>query len=1516
MGSDADVGYLEGKRVRSFMLDEEKTKKQLIDELNSLRANLVDAKQQEPGDAISGLEYARGLKWKDFLLGIYEKSFSLADEELYRYVLDEVVCLTNSEIGFLHRVSEDQQSVILTIWNGEALKHCTAVYDTHYPVDQAGNWVDCVRLKRSIVYNDFSQAPNRKGLPAGHNAIQRFMSVPVIEHGKVLIIFGVGNKPENYEDEDVFQTQMVANSLQSILTRRYAEKQLRDNEERLSLTLKATRDGIWDWDLAQGTGYASPGYYSMLGVDPDDGPLNSEAWWRLIHPDDVGKVKQSLNRVTLIQPTDQDDVPAVEFRMQKKTGGWCWILARGRVVAWDEVGHPLRMVGTHTDITERKQAAEALRESEERYRTLFDTANDAILLLDQSLKYVECNAKSLEMIQRSRNELLGHSPLDFCPVLQPDGRESRAAVMAYLNAAEAGHLQKFYWQSARKDGSMLDMDVSVNAVTLGGRKYLQVIARDITEQRKAEGILKANEALRNHLFESSVLPIIVMDPITYRFIDCNAAAIAIYSFASIEEVLGRTPLDFSAPVQYDGTPSPEKARHFINRALDDDFVVFEWLHQRFDGTQWDAEVHLKRFNSGNDILLQFTLIDITERKRAEEALRESEGKFKDLVEEAIVGVYLIQDDRIKYVNAKFAEIFGYGIDELTDKMSLQDIIFPDDMPLVQENIRKRISGEVKSIHYSFRILAKNGELRDVEVYSSITHYQGKPALIGMMLDVSEKIRTEDALRQNEATLRSIFNATSVGICIMKDRKFQSANKAWYGLFGYSESDIIGQSTWLLYENEEEYERVGRELYANLGNCGLASVQTRLRRKDGTFRDAVVIATPLQQEDISQGAVVTIEDITDRKRAEEELKYHNTLLSIQQEASIDGLLVVDEAGRMLSFNRRFVEMWRIPAEVTALKADELALQAVLDRLAYPEGFLENMRHLYAHAEETSHNEILLKDGRTFDRYTAPVTDNDGRYYGRIWQFRDITEWKQAEETIRASERRLNDVIEFLPDATLVIDWDGQVLAWNRAMETMTGVKKEDMLGKGDYEYALPFYGVRRPILIDLALRQDELTEKQYTAIRRFDDMLFGEAYTPNLPPGDIHLSATASVLRDSDGNIIAAIECIRDITERSRLESQLRQAQKMEAIGTLAGGIAHDFNNILASMFGYTELAMMNQDRADLQSGYLEQVMKASERAKNLVNQILVFSRQREQEKKPVDVRIIAKEALKLLRASLPSTIKMDQQISSVPATVMADPTQIHQIMMNLCTNAAHAMRENGGVLEVSISNLIVSDAMRVINQGFKPGLYVHLMVRDSGHGIEAAIIDKIFDPFFTTKRHQEGTGLGLSVVYGIVKSYDGVIQVKSDLGQGTTFHVYIPAIEEVKETEVRKAEPVVPRGTESILLVDDEEPLVLAMAQYLENMGYDAVFVTASSDALAMVTENPQRFDLVVTDMTMPQMTGMKLSQKILSLNPNIPIILCTGYNETITEDEAKQNGIREFVLKPIQLQKMARLVRQVLDIP
>jgi nitrogen-specific signal transduction histidine kinase/CheY-like chemotaxis protein len=339
--------------------------------------------------------------------------------------------------------------------------------------------------------------------------------------------------------------------------------------------------------------------------------------------------------------------------------------------------------------------------------------------------------------------------------------------------------------------------------------------------------------------------------------------------------------------------------------------------------------------------------------------------------------------------------------------------------------------------------------------------------------------------------------------------------------------------------------------------------------------------------------------------------------------------------------------------------------------------------------------------------------------------------------------------------------------------------------------------------------------------------------------------------------------VRDITERQHLEGQLRQLQKMEAVGTLVGGIAHDFNNILAAILGYTELALSKIARRSLSKRYLQEVLTAAKRAKNLVQQILAFSRRTEAERRPVRLVPLVREALSLLRASLPSTIEIRQYIDKEAGTVLADPTEVHQSLMNLGVNAEYAMRRTGGTLEVRLEAVEVDPAMAAAYPHLRPGAYVRLTMRDSGHGIPPDIMERIFEPFFTTKGIGEGTGMGLAVVHGIVTSYGGAIMVKSAPGCGTTFTIYLPRLDQAVEDEAALPEPIPAGSGGCILLVDDDEGLVRLGREVLALLGYDVVAYTSSREALEAFRAAPERYDLVITDQTMPQMTGETLTQEL-----------------------------------------------------
>lgn len=402
------------------------------------------------------------------------------------------------------------------------------------------------------------------------------------------------------------------------------------------------------------------------------------------------------------------------------------------------------------------------------------------------------------------------------------------------------------------------------------------------------------------------------------------------------------------------------------------------------------------------------------------------------------------------------------------------------------------------------------------------------------------------------------------------------------------------------------------------------------------------------------------------------------------------------------------------------------------------------------------------------------------------------------------------------------------------------------------------------------------------------------------------------------NILAArasaeIERIRMEEEKKKIETQLYQAQKLDAIGTLAGGIAHDFNNILQSIILNAELALLEQDPAGAGYYRMENVLKAAKRATDLVNQILLFSRQSEIELRPLQMNLIVKEAIKMLRSSLPTTIDIRQEISQGWELVMADPTRLQQIITNLATNAAHAMRGEGGTMSFILKPENISEDETVNYQGLDPGSYMKLEVSDTGHGIDPSIIDKIFDPFFTTKERGEGTGLGLAVTLGVVRDLGGAIIVESEPDTGSKFSVFLPRIEREVPQRVEEIKPL-QKGEEVILLVDDEKALVDAHAEAFKKLGYQVVSRYSSMDALEAFRTQPEKFDLVITDQTMPRMTGLQLAREMINIRPDMPIILCTGFSELDLEQEAKSIGIKKFIMKPLILRELSKVVRDVLD--
>ncbi|MBC8391948.1 MAG: PAS domain S-box protein [Deltaproteobacteria bacterium] len=515
-------------------------------------------------------------------------------------------------------------------------------------------------------------------------------------------------------------------------------------------------------------------------------------------------------------------------------------------------------------------------------------------------------------------------------------------------------------------------------------------------------------------------------------------------------------------------------------------------------------------------------------------------------------------------------------------------------------------------------------------------------------------------------------------------------------------------------------------------------------------------------------------------------------------------------------------------------------------------------------------------------------------------REINERLQTERALVESEEKYRLHFESVSDVIYSIDSSYKVFSVSPSVERILGYMPEELVDR-------PFQDLKilNPDYLEKAL--DEVM--RVFSGERIDSSIY-EFFTKD---GTKKIGEVSGAPLIRNGSVIAVIAVARDITERKRLEEQLVQSQKMEAIGTLSGGIAHEFNNILGIMLGNTELALMDVPELNPIHDNLREVKKACLRAKDVVRQILSFSRRTEQELRSEKIGHIVKESINFLRSSIPSTIEIRQKIVSDKDIVLTDSTQINQVLINLCTNAFHAMGKEGGILEIKLDNMVIDAQTLSQYPGLKQGRYVKLSVSDTGRGIEPEIIDRIFDPYFTTKEVGKGTGMGLTVVHGIVTNHGGTITVSSEPEKGSSFHVLLPVVEKEVITEEVSVESL-PTGDESILFVDDDPSIIAIGRRALERLGYQVVEKTSSIDALELFKLKPKEFDLVITDMTMPNMTGDKLAGELMKIRSDIPIILCTGYSEHISEEKAKEIGIRCFVMKPLVMRDLANTIRKVLD--
>jgi PAS domain S-box-containing protein len=752
------------------------------------------------------------------------------------------------------------------------------------------------------------------------------------------------------------------------------------------------------------------------------------------------------------------------------------------------------------------------------------------------------------------------------------------------------------------------------------------------------------------------------------------------------------------------------------------------------------------------------------------------------------------------------------------------------------------------------------------------------------------------------------------------REVVAWNKAMEDMTGIKAQGILGKGNYeyalpihgvrgpvladLIFEPDTEI--IGRYAFIHREEDTLVAETDQMLFINGRGLYLQAKASPIHDRDGNLvGAIESLHDITERKLAEE-LRESEERFRFLAENTGDVLY------RLNYGSMRYDYLGPAIKQLTGYWADEInafgfhklvkKIELPGEEESSPEAIIQN--RLSGKAERFQADYLITaRSGelKWVRDHSSPWCDHSGKVIGSVGSLSDVTERKQTEDALRESEKRFRMLAEKAPLGISLMNSDLTFEYLNPMFTEILGYTADDLPGIWEwFEKSYPDPAFRAEAI---AAWEQDLREYRETG------KVKERTYSICCKDGRQKMVLIRSALMDDGKHLLT----YQDTTDQRNLEVHLRKIHKMEAIGTLAGGIAHDFNNILAAVIGYTEMTLSKAGKGSTTERNLGQILKAANRARDLIKQILIFSHDGEKEHRPVHIRHIVKEALKLLRASIPRTIEIRQRVELTrDGVVLADPTQIHQVLMNLCANAAYAMREKGGCLEVSLTDVNPGTELLGRYDRLSDAPHIKLAVSDTGCGIEPAILERIFDPFFTTKGQGQGTGMGLAVVHGIVKSHGGVITVNSELGKGATFAIYLPRLED--EVAPQKAVPsVAPRGSGRILFVDDEETLAELGKQVLTELGYEVIAMTSSREALAVFRAQPGWFDLVFTDYTMPEMNGADLVQKILSLRPDIPVILCTGYSEIINAEKAREIGIRAFLMKPLSHLEVAQVVSTAL---
>lgn len=878
---------------------------------------------------------------------------------------------------------------------------------------------------------------------------------------------------------------------------------------------------------------------------------------------------------------------------------------------------------------------------------------------------------------------------------------------------------------------------------------------EAVKRKQAEEALRESEERFRLLYERAPLGYQSLDEHGH-LLEVNQAWLDTLGYTR-EEVIGKSFGDFLHPDWVD-----HFKQNFSRFKADGESRGVEFKMMKKDGSLIMVAFNGKigRDEKGDFKQTHCILHDITSQKKSEEALQESEDKFRSFAEQSLVGIYLISNDVFKYVNPKFAEIFGYSVDECLNNMHFPQLVHPEDLATVEKQVGRRLSGETKAVRYSFRGIKKSGETIHVEIFGSSMLLKGKSVATGTMLDITEAKRAQEALLNQTYFLQKAQEIGQIG--------------TW-------ELDI--KKNELLW-TDENYKIFG------------LPIGTKLTYK--TFLNCV--------------------HPDDREYVDKEWKaaFDKKPYDIEHRLLVDGKVKWVREKAELHFNEK--------------------------------------------------DECIRGTGFT----------------------QDITVRKQAEEALQESEEKYRSMMESMKDPIYICSQDYRVEYMNPSMIQRTG---RDATGENCFK-ALHDLDEKCPWCLHYKTQQGEYYESEIVS-----------------PKDNRSYHVSSSPIVHGDGSI-SKMTVFRDTTDLKKLETQLQQASKMEAMGTLAGGIAHDFNNLLMAIQGRASIMLMNKDSSHPDIKHLKGIEDNIESAADLTNQLLGFARGGKYEVRPTDINELIKKQNRMFgRTKKEITIrgKYEKDLWSVEV----DRGQIEQALLNLYVNAWQAM-PGGGDLHLETENVTL-DENYVKPFSIEPGRYVKISVTDTGVGMDKATQERIFDPFFTTKEMDRGTGLGLASVYGIIKNHGGFINVYSEKGHGTTFNIYLPASEKEVIEEKKSAGDTL-RGTETVLFIDDEDMIIEIAEELFEQLGYKVLTARSGKEAIEIYEENKERIDIVILDMIMPDVSGGDTYDRMKEINPKVKVLLSSGYSINGQATEILDRGCNGFIQKPFKMKELSQKLREILD--